>query len=100
MTKRPLKYDNLSPEELERLAGFAPGELEKEADAYASGKWPEGKTVRSGFGRPPLGDEPSCVVSGRVTQSVATAFDAKAKAHGQTRAERVRELVMADVASA
>lgn len=46
---------------------------------------------------------PWCVVgssSGRVAQSAAEAFDAKARAHGQTRAERIRELVNAVLRSA
>ena len=84
--------------EMERLMGFGEGELERTAAAYESGDWPEGHTVR--LGRPPVADEPTPVVSGRVAQSVAEAFDAKARAHGQTRAERIRELVNADVRSA
>ena len=84
--------------EMERLMGFKEGELERTAAAYESGDWPQGRTVR--LGRPPVADEPTQVVSGRVAQSVAEAFDAKARAHGQTRAERIRELVNADVRSA
>lgn len=97
-----ISYEDASEEEVRKLEerfGFKPGELEAEADAYERGEWPEGKTIRQGFGRPPMFDEPTCVVSGRVALSTAEAFDAKAKANGQTRAERVRALVMADVAS-
>jgi hypothetical protein len=80
--------------EMEKLMGFAPGELESTAAAYESGEWPQGRTVR--LGRPPIAGEPTKVVSGRVVESVAEAFEAKAKRHGQTRAERVRELVTLD----
>ena len=34
--------------ELEKLMGFAPGELEETAAAYESGEWPSGRTVRLG----------------------------------------------------
>lgn len=88
----------MDDEEMERLMGFAPGELEDTAAAYESGKWPSGHTVR--LGRPPLSGEPSTVVSGRVGESVAEAFDAKAARHGQTRAERIRELVTLDAMTA
>lgn len=88
----------MDAKEMERLMGFGSGELEATADAYESGDWPEGRTVR--LGRPTVAGEPTQVVSGRVAQSVAEAFDAKAKSHGQTRAERIRELVNADVLSA
>ncbi len=88
----------MDTKEMERLMGFEDGELEETAAAYESGQWPEGRTVR--LGRPPVAEEPTQVVSGRVAQSIAEAFDAKAKAHGQTRAERIRELINADVVSA
>lgn len=81
-------------EGMEKLMGFKPGELEKTAAMYEHGDWPEGRTVR--LGRPPVGDEPTTVVSGRVLQSVADAFEEKAKRLGQTRAERVRELITID----
>lgn len=31
--------------ELERLMGWEPGTVAREAEAYASGEWPEGRTV-------------------------------------------------------
>lgn len=98
MVDENLIFEDMTPEELTALSPEEEATLVSRADAYARGEWPEGKTVRQGFGRPPMFDEPTCVVSGRVAQSTAEAFDAKAKAHGQTRAERVRELVMIDVA--
>ncbi len=85
--------------ELEKLMGFNPGELEETADAYEKDEWPAGKTVR--LGRPPLSfSEPSTVMSSRVSKSVADAFDKKALAHGQTRTERLRELINTDAMTA
>lgn len=83
---------------MEKLMGFEPGELAATIAAYESGEWPAGRTVR--LGRPPIADEPTKVVSGRVAESIADAFDAKAKRHGQTRAERVRELITLDALTA
>lgn len=83
---------------MEELMGFAPGELEEAARAYESGEWPAGRTVR--LGRPPIADEPTKIVSGRVPESIADAFDRKAQQHGQTRAERLRELITIDALSA
>ncbi len=84
--------------ELERLMGFKPGELEETADAYEKDEWPAGRTVR--IGRPPISAEPSIVMSSRVSESVAEAFDRKALAHGQTRTERLRELINTDAMTA
>ena len=84
----------MDAKELEKMLGFAPGELEKAADAYERDEWPAGKSVR--LGRPPIADEPSVVLSVRVGESVLKAFDEKAKRRGQSRADRLRELVMLD----
>lgn len=47
--------------------------------------------------KPPITDEPSAVLSARVVgKSVLTAFDEKAKQHGQTRTKRLRELITFD----
>lgn len=83
---------------MEELMGFQPGELEQTAEAYDSDRWPAGTSVR--IGRPPLCDEPTTVISGRVPQSVAEAFENKARQHGQTRAERLRELIAQDARTA
>ena len=91
----PSKGENMSDEKLEKLMGFNPGELEETADAYEKDEWPAGHTVR--IGRPPISEEPSTVMSSRVSESVAEAFDKKALAHGQTRTERLRELINIDV---
>lgn len=80
--------------DLERELGFDIDELEKAAKAYENDEWPAGRTTR--LGRPPIADEPSAVLSTRVGESVIAAFDEKAKQHGQTRTERLRELVLLD----
>ena len=81
----------MDAKQLEKMMGFAPGELEKTAEAYEKDEWPKGRAIK--LGRPPISDEPSVVLSARVGESVLEAFDAKAKRHGQTRTERLRELV-------
>ena len=48
------------------------------------------------MGRPPIYDEPSVVIPARVGESILEAFDEKAKRHGQTRTERLRELITLD----
>lgn len=80
--------------DLERELGFDIDEIEKAAEAYENDEWPAGRTTR--LGRPPIADEPSAVLSTRVGESVIAAFDEKAKQHGQTRTERLRELVLLD----
>lgn len=84
----------MDAKKLEEMMGFEPGELERAADAYERDEWPKGRTVR--LGRPPVADEPSAVLSARVGKSVLAAFDEKAKRHGQTRTERLRELITLD----
>ena len=54
----------------------------------------KGHTIK--LGRPPISDEPSVVISARVGESILEAFDEKAKRHGQTRTERLRELITLD----
>lgn len=84
----------MNAEQLEKMMGFAPGELEKAAEAYEKDEWPRGRAVK--LGRPSISDGPSVVLSARVGESVLKAFDAKAKRHGQTRTERLRELITLD----
>lgn len=84
----------MDAKQLEEMMGFKPGELERTAAAYERDEWPKGRTVK--LGRPPITDEPSAVLSARVGKSVLTAFDEKAKQHGQTRTERLRELITLD----
>ena len=84
----------MDAKQLEKMMGFAPGELEKAAEAYEKDEWPKGRTIK--LGRPSISDEPSVVLSARVGESVLDAFDAKAKRHGQTRTERLRELITLD----
>ncbi len=73
----------MDAKQLEKMMGFAPGELKKAAEAYEKDEWPKGRTIK--LGRPPISDEPSVVISARVGESILEAFDEKAKRHGQTR---------------
>ena len=84
----------MDAKQLEKMMGFAPGELEKAAEVYEKDEWPKGHTIKPG--RPPISGEPSVVLSARVGESVLAAFDEKAKRHGQTRTERLRELITLD----
>ena len=84
----------MDAKQLEKMMGFALGELEKAAEAYEKDEWPKGHTIK--LGRPPISGEPSVVISARVGESILQAFDEKAKRHGQTRAERLRELITLD----
>ena len=84
----------MDAKQLEKMMGFAPGELEKAAEVYEKDEWPKGHTIK--LGRPPISGEPSVVISARVGESVLEAFDEKAKRHGQTRTERLRELITLD----
>lgn len=52
----------MNAEQLEKMMGFAPGELEKAAEAYEKDEWPKGRTVK--LGRPPISDEPSACLVG------------------------------------
>lgn len=45
--------------QFEKMMGFAPGELEKTAEAYEKDEWPKGRTIK--LGRPPISDEPSAL---------------------------------------
>ncbi len=65
----------MDAKQLEKMMGFAPGELEKAAEAYEKDEWPKGRTIK--LGRPSISDEPSVVLSARVGESVPDAFDEK-----------------------
>ncbi|MED9893211.1 MAG: hypothetical protein UFE78_02915 [Collinsella sp.] len=47
----------MDAKQLEKMMGFAPGELEKAAEAYEKDEWPKGRTIK--LGRPSISDEPS-----------------------------------------
>lgn len=65
----------MDAKQLEKMMGFAPGELKKAAEAYEKDEWPKGHTIK--LGRPPISDEPSVVISARVGESILEAFDGK-----------------------
>lgn len=47
----------MDAKQLEKMMGFAPGELKKAAEAYEKDEWPKGRTIK--LGRPPISDEGS-----------------------------------------
>lgn len=49
----------MDAKQLEKMMGFAPGELEKASEAYEKDEWPKGRTIK--LGRPSISDEPSVV---------------------------------------
>lgn len=71
----------MDAKQLEKMMGFAPGELEKAAKAYEKDEWPKGRTIK--LGRPSISDEPSVVISARVGESILEAFDEKPNAMGK-----------------
>ena len=38
----------MDAKQLEKMMGFAPGELEKTAEAYEKDEWPKGRTIKLG----------------------------------------------------
>ena len=71
--------------------------LDEWAEPWEKGELP-GKAAGyvASPGRPRLCDEPTKVVSIRLPVSVIKASDEKAKRHGQTRSQRMREAIIAD----
>ena len=57
----------MDAKQLEKMMGFAPGELEKAAEAYEKDEWPKGRTIK--LGRPSISDEPSVVLSARKSKA-------------------------------
>lgn len=41
----------MDAKQLEKIIGFAPGELEKAAEAYEKDEWPKGRTIKLGSRR-------------------------------------------------
>jgi len=78
--------------ELEKKFGISGEELEKSAQAYESGDWPEGKTIR--VGRPSIyNDDQLESVTFRLPRSRIRAIDEILVQKGETRSEFLREAV-------
>ena len=71
----------MDAKQLEKMMGFAPGELEKAAEAYEKDEWPKGRTIK--LGRPPISDEPSVVLSARVVSRFLMRLMQKQSAMGR-----------------
>jgi len=65
--------------------------------------WENGEVpgIAAGFvtspGRPRLSEEETQIVALRLPASIVKAIDLKAQQHGETRSQRIREAVMADL---
>ena len=75
--------------------------LDEWAEPWERGEVPG---VAAGFvtgpGRPRIFDEPTKVVSLRLPASIVKAIEEKAKCKGETRTQRMREVLIADALSA
>ena len=71
----------MDAKQLEKMMGFAPGELEKAAEAYEKDEWPKGRTIK--LGRPSISDEPSVVLSARVVNRFLKPLTQKQSAMGK-----------------
>ena len=56
-----------------------------------------GHSGRVLVGRPRISAEPLRLVGAKVPESLISAFDAKAREHGETRSQRLRRLIERDV---
>ena len=84
----------MDAKQLEKMMGFAPGELEKAAEAYEKMSGRRVRTIK--LGRPSISDEPSVVYRHVWVSLFLMRLTQKAKRHGQTRTERLRELITLD----
>lgn len=75
------------------------GELEELAERFERGELP-GRPRRVIVGRPRISLEQLRLIGAKVPESLVEAFDQKASAHGQTRSQRIRQLIEQDVAGA
>lgn len=68
--------------------------LEKDAEMFERGEWPEGDWIPVVMGRPPLSStEESITVTFRMPRSRALACAAIAARHGMTRSQFIREAI-------
>lgn len=75
--------------------------LDKWAEPWERGETPGVLAgIVAGPGRPSLYNEPTKVVSLRLPTSVVKAIEEKARRKGETRTQRMRELLIADAMSA
>ncbi|MEG0146982.1 MAG: ribbon-helix-helix protein, CopG family [Raoultibacter sp.] len=73
--------------------------FDKMAKAYEEGTW-KGKVVERGVGRPRLSAEESKLIAFRLPVSMIEALDRKAKESGESRSERLRDVVARDLMEA
>ena len=86
--KQLIEKCGLTQEEVSRLA--------EDAEAYASGNWPKGKTR---IGRPRVLDENSTIVAFRESEEVILQLDRRARSAGMSRSDYLRALIQKDLAT-
>ena len=73
--------------------------LEEPASRFERGEMP-GHPGRVLVGRPRISAEDLRLIGARVPESLVIAYDRKAEKNGQTRSQRIRQLIERDVAEA
>ncbi|MCR8907252.1 MULTISPECIES: ribbon-helix-helix protein, CopG family [Atopobiaceae] len=73
--------------------------LDELAEHFERGELP-GRVRRVLVGRPRISLEQLKLIGAKVPESLVDAFDRKASAHGQTRSQRIRQLIERDVSEA
>lgn len=78
-------------EDLEKKFNVTKEELDKLAEQYESGNWPEGRTVL--LGRPRISDEELVSVTIKLPKTQLEAIDCSAKNEGKSRSAYMRNLL-------
>ena len=81
----------MNTEDLEKKFNVTEEELDKLAEQYESGNWPEGHTVL--LGRPRISDEDLVSVTIKLPKTQLEAIDNGAKHEGKSRSAYMRNLL-------
>ena len=81
----------MKTEELEQKFGVSKEELDKLAEPYEGGNWPEGRTIL--LGRPRISDEELVSVTIKLPKSQLEAIDNGANREGKSRSAYMRNLL-------
>ena len=81
----------MTTEELEKKFGVTEEELDRLAEHYENGNWPEGRTIL--LGRPRISDEELVSVTLKLPKSQLEAIDSGASQEGKSRSAYMRNLL-------
>ena len=81
----------MTTEGLEKKFGITKEELDKLAEQYENGDWPEGRTIL--LGRPRISDEELVSVTIKLPKSQLDAIDSGANQEGKSRSAYMRQLL-------